>query len=130
MVAHFFFMQAPFFMMIAAGSIFRSVVAIKFSYRILVVYIVAFLCLLASLLVIFDFGMREYIAFIGTLFFSASILSKENFLLHRAFAFGHQITWIGVFTMLGSYGGLALISFMLISNVIGTGRYVLGKREV
>ena len=130
MVLHFFFLQAPFFIMIAGGSIVRSIIAIKCSYKILISYIAVYLLLLAASLLIFDFGLREYIAFIGTLFFSASILSKEKFFLHRGFLFGHQITWIIAFSLLGSYGGIALISFMLISNIIGTGRYFFNSKSV
>jgi len=66
---------------------------------------------------------------VGTCFFSLSFLMKHNFLAHRLFALGHQVSWLIAFIILGSFGGLALIAFMLISNSIGTGRYLLGKRN-
>ena len=127
MTLHFFFLGATFFIAIPAGGMIRSILALKASYKILVIFIVFYMSALATALYVFDFGVREYIAFIGTVFFSASTLTKHHFLLHRAFALCHQISWIIAFTMLGSYGGLALILFLLASNIIGTGRYLYNR---
>ncbi len=87
------------------------------------------MCLVAVALVFLGDDFKEFIAFIGAGFFSLSVLFKHNFIWHRIFAFCHQICWVAAFTLLGSFGGLALITFMFVSNIIGTTRYLINQRH-
>ena len=72
--------------------------------------------------------LKDLFAAIGTVFFSLSVWFKHDFLIHRAFAFAHQLSWTFAFILLGSYGGLALILVMFCSNIVGTTRYILKRR--
>ena len=130
MLAHFYFMGAPFFMLLAGGGLLRSIIALKFSHRTLLIYLAFYMFLLGVALLFIGDDFKDYIAFLGTSFFSLSVIFKQKFIWHRMFAFAHQACWIAAFIMLGSFGGLALISFMFISNAIGTTRYLINQRYV
>ena len=125
MFAHFFFMGAPLFMVTALGGTIRSLMAIYAPRKALGAYLILYTILVIALAPVLGEGIKDVFAVIGTTCFCLSVWYKQNFLIHRAFAFGHQICWIVAFILLGSYGGLALISIMFLSNVIGTGRYIL-----
>ena len=126
---HYYFMNAPFFMIIAMGSTVRSVIALKFSRKILGMYLVFYVLGALILLAFMGEGVKDYCAMGGTIAFSFSVWMKDKFIIHRLFAFVHQILWIIAFALLGSYGGLALTFLIFISNLIGTGRYLLNKRH-
>lgn len=130
MVVHFFYMGALFYLATAIGGIIRSLVAVYGSKKTLGYYLAFYLVVILSLFPFLMDGIKDYFAMVGTMCFCLSVWFKENYLLHRAFAFGHQANWIFAFFLLGSFGGLALIIFMFVSNVIGTGRYLLNKKSL
>lgn len=129
MALHFYFMNAPLFMLTALGGTIRSLMAIYAPRKALGIYLVLYILALIAVFPFIGDGLKDYIAVAGTTFFCFSVWFKENFLAHRFFAFMHQISWIIAFILLGSYGGLALISVMFFSNIIGTGRYILKQRS-
>lgn len=129
MAVHFYFMSAPLLLMTAIGGTIRSLIALKCPRKTLLIYLLAYLAVIIPVFLFFGEGLQDYMVLIGTSFFCASVFAKEKFLWHRAFAFGHQLCWIIAFYLLGSYGGFALIIFMFISNITGTGRYVLANKN-
>lgn len=129
MVIHMFFMGAPLFILISIGGTLRSIISLQFSRKILKIYLAIYMLAVVCAFPFLGEGLRDIMGVIGTGFFSLSVLMKHNFIVHRLFALGHQLSWIGALSILGSFGGLALILFMLTSNVIGTGRYLLKKRN-
>lgn len=125
---HFYFMGAPFFLIIAFGSIVRSLVALRCSRKILLIYLLFFVCFICASFLILPTGTKEIFALIGTTFFTVSVWMKERFIVHRLLAFVHQLNWIVAHGLLGSYGGLMLMAVLFISNLIGTGRYLFNQR--
>ncbi len=129
MVVHMFFMGAPLFILIAIGGTIRSIVTIRFSRKILKIYLVLYTLTIFCAFPFLGQGLMDVMGVVGTCFFSLSVLMKHHFIVHRLFALGHQICWVGALSILGSFGGLALIIFMLVSNVIGTGRYLFRRQN-
>ena len=121
-------------MMMALGSTIRSFIALKCSRKILGYYLIFYVLMIVIAMPFLAEGIKDYFGVVGTLAFCVSVWMKENFILHRMFAFAHQTCWIIAFIFLGSYGGLAFTVFIFVSNVIGTGRYlwtqkILSKRS-
>ena len=128
-ILHYYFMNAPFFMIMAMGSTIRSIVALKCSRRVLGLYLLFYVFGLLILLNFMAEGTKDYVAMIGTIAFSLSVWMKDKFITHRLFAFVHQLCWMVAFILLGSYGGLSFIAIIFISNAIGTGRYLMNNKE-
>ncbi len=130
MAIHFIFMDAFFYLVTSVGGVIRSLVAVYAPKKVLGYYLALYMVVLLSLFPFLMDGIKDYFAVVGTTCFCLSVWFKEKYIMHRIFAFAHQFSWIIAFALLGSYGGLALVSFMLLSNVIGTGRYLFNKRNV
>jgi len=103
-------------------------VAIKTSKKFLSFYLIFYTILILIIAPFLGSELKDLFAAIGTVFFSLSVWFKHDFLIHRAFAFAHQLSWTFAFILLGSYGGLALILVMFCSNIVGTTRYILKRR--
>ena len=129
MAIHFIFMGAFLYLVTAVGGTIRSLIAVYCSKKVLKSYLIFYVLVVLAVFPFLLDGVKDYFAMAGTIFFSLSVWLKEKFIWHRIFAFGHQFSWIIAFTLLESYGGMALISFMFISNLIGTGRYLLTKKR-
>ena len=91
-------------MIIAMGSTIRSVVALKCSRKILGLYLLFYIFGALLLLTFMAEGPKDYFAMVGTIAFSFSVWMKDNFIVHRLFAFAHQLCWMVAFLLLGSYG--------------------------
>ena len=128
MVAHFYLLSAPLLTLIALGSFGRNIFALKYSQKSLLVYVAIYTAIIAGACFLYFTTFMNIMALIGTCFFSGSVIFKDKFLYHRAFAMCHQSCWIFVFFHLGSYGGFTLIVFMFISNIIGMARYVANNK--
>ena len=116
-------------MMTALGGTIRSLIGVYCQRRTLSIYLILYLVVLACAFPFLADGLKDYIAYLGTTFFSLSVWFKDSFIWHRVFAFAHQISWMLAFILLGSYGGLVLIFIMFSSNVVGTVRYILGNKR-
>ena len=126
---HFYFMNAPFFLFTAVAGSLRSIIALKCKRKTLGFYLLFYAVALMGAFFFLEGGVKDFFGLIGSILFCLSIWFKDNFITHRLYAFGHQMCWIVAYIFLQSYGGFFFMSLIFLSNLVGTGRYLVNQQN-
>lgn len=110
-------------MIIAISAIFRSIAGVWFSKRIMTFVVILHAFIAWCALLLFMNTPIEAFGAIGATFMSVSIWFRDKYYLCRGFAAGHQISWLILYTAIGSYSGVTMMTMTLLSNIIGIMRH-------
>ena len=87
-------------------------------------FLVAYLCVLYVAAIFLVQGWVDWCAVLGASLNTAAQFFRERFYIYRFCLLGHQCFWLVVYTVILSIPGLIFMSGILVSNVVGIGRYI------
>lgn len=110
-------------MIIAISAIFRSIAGVWFSQKIMTFVVILHALIAWCAFFIFASSPIEAFGAFGATFMSTSIWFREKYYLCRGFAACHQVSWLILYTAIGSYSGVTMMIMALSSNIIGLIRH-------
>ncbi|MCB9983413.1 MAG: YgjV family protein [Rhodospirillales bacterium] len=126
--AHFWGLGYGMPTFIAFAASVRDLGSGVLSQRVQRLFLIAYMCVLYVAAIFLVQGWVDWCAVLGASLNTAAQFFRERFYIYRCCLLGHQCFWLVVYTVILSIPGLIFMSGILISNVIGIGRYLCKNR--